>query len=443
MFETLRRNLASLAAPIEQRGANPYSEFGSTAPPPPGAVGGNVAGLSVTTESASQVAAVYGCVSLLADSVSSLPWRVLDEPPLVATAKELPLPTLLKQPYEPISRTDWLVQFVWSLGLRGNFFGRVVERDSRLGYPTQIMPVNPDVVRVEAKYDTGELEWYFAGEPIRIDDVFHVRYQSLPGMILGFNPIQCMRNSFGLAHVLDVHAANFFANSANPQGVIQVKRELNEDAARKLSSGWNSAHQGPNQGNKVAILDNEAEFKPISISPADQQLLEERKFSQEEIAGMIFRIPPHMLGLNERSTSFGRGIEQQERTFVTNTLTGYLTRAEEALTSCIPRGQYLNFDIRHRIRGDSLQRAEVAYKMILAGAWCGDDARATFDMPPAPEGQGKIFHSPTNSELLEMQLEELKKLEAEPDKAPPPPPTVIAPATNGKGPPQNVPVPTK
>jgi hypothetical protein len=70
--------------------------------------------------------------------------------------------------------------------------------------------------------------------------------------------------------------------------------------------------------------------------------------------------------------------------------------------------------------------------MILAGAWCGDDARATFDMPPAPEGQGKVFHSPTNSELLEMQLEELKKSEEEkPGEEQQPAP--MAP-TNGKPP---------
>ena len=42
-----------------------------------------------------------------------------------------------------------LVGFVWCLALRGNYFGRVVERDG-LGYPTQIMPIN-------RKYQLGAL----------------------------------------------------------------------------------------------------------------------------------------------------------------------------------------------------------------------------------------------------------------------------------------------
>jgi HK97 family phage portal protein len=193
-------------------------------------------------------------------------------------------------------------------------------------------------------------------------------------------------------------------------------------------------------GNLPAVLDNEGEFKPISVSPEDQQLLESRKWSAEQIAGMVFRVPLFMLGMTEKSTSYGRGIEQQERTFIANTLQSYLTRAELALTECLPDNRYANFDIRYRIRGDSVQRAEVAYKMILCGAWCGDDARATFDMPPAPEGQGKIFHSPSNTELLEMQQVELEAAEKE-AKEPKPAPVVMAP--NGKGNPAQVPVPTK
>ena len=410
-------NIRRLAAPIEQRGASPYAEWGNTAPPPPGSIASQVGGLSVTTETATQIAAVYSCVGLLADSVSSLPGRVLDKPATVNTARELPLPDWLERPYELISLTDWIVQCVWSLALRGNFYGQIIERDG-MGRPTQIMPLNPDVVRPEVITEgkTWRIQWYVAGEPIRYEDLFHIRYQSMPGVIRGLNPIEVMRYSFGLAHVMDVHATTTYSNSADPRGVIQTKRELTEDSARKLKAGWDAAHGSVYQSSKTAVLDNEAEFKPITLSPADQQLLESRKWAAEEIAGMVFRVPPHMVGLNERSTSFGRGIEQQERTFVSNTLSGYLTRITRALTECLPDGQYFDLDIRHRIRGDSVQRAEVAYKMRLSGCWTADMANETFDLPPLPNGDGTHLVSPTNSELLEMQLEELKKTEEEPSE---------------------------
>ena len=433
-----------LARELEKRGANPYLEWGTSAPPPPGSVGGHVGGLSVTTESATPIDAVYACVGLLADSVASLPLRALDKPANAVDAKEVPLPPLLENPYELISPTDWWVGFIWALALRGNYFGQIVERD-RLGYPLQIMPVNPDIVRPQVEAD-GTVHWLYAGKMIPDDDVFHVRYQSMPGHLLGLNPIQVMRYPFGLAHALDMHAEKFFENSAAPAGVIQTKRELSEDSANKMKAGWDAKFQGLNNSSKVAILDNESEFKPIALNASDQQLLESRKYSAEQIAGMVFRIPPHMVGLNERSTSFGRGIEQQERGFVANTLSGYLCRGERAMTKLLRPDQYANFDISHRIRGSELERAQTGQFGTLGGFFTPNDVRGRmFDLPPHPDGDELSL--PQNTELLEKALEELKKLEAEPDVKPPPviqaPLPGFPPKANGKGPPQNVPVPTK
>src|SRR5205814_938549 len=124
-----------------------------------------------------------------------------------------------------------------------------------------------------------------------------------------------------------------------------------------------------------------------------------------------------------------------------NTLSGYLCRIEEALTECIPRGQYVNLDTHYRTRGNAEQRANVAYKMILAGAWVGDDGRALFDMPPLPNGEGQIVHSPTNSELLDAQIEELEKMEAGEAPGEEPQLELPMPKANGKGPKKNVPSP--
>ena len=399
---------------IEARGANPYAEWGNTAPPPPGSVGGNVGGLHVTSESASQIAAVYGCCALLADSVASLPLRALDAPAHLTTANEVKLPPLLENPYEPISLTDWLVSFVWSLALRGNFFGQIIERD-KLGYPTQIMPVNPDVVKPHVNGQTGEVEWWFAKNKISPEDVFHVRYQVMPGMLLGLNPIQVMKYPFGLAHVLDVHAATTFANSANPLGVIEVKGTPSEATIEQWIRRWLALHQGVNQSSLPAVLTEEAKFNPISISPEDQQLLESRRYSQEEICGVVFRIPPHMLGLTERSTSFGRGIEQQERTFVANTLAGYLCRGERALTECLPPSTFANFDISRRIRGTAPELAQTGSLGMLGGFFTANEVRGKyFDLPPHPDGD-ELF-SPINTELLREALVQVEQAEKAPEQ---------------------------
>lgn len=401
-----------------------------TAPPPPG--GGSAH--HVTTETVSQVAAVYGCCGLLADSVLSLPLRSLDKPVHLVTSKEVKLPPLLENPFEPITLTDWIDGFIWSLALRGNYFGLTIERD-RLAYPTQIMPLSPDVVRPEVRSD-GTVKWYVAGKPINTEDLFHVRYQTMPGHLLGLNPIQVMKHPFGLAHVMDLHAETVYKNSADPRGVIEAKGKLGETETQALAKSWMSAHQGTSKSSLPAVLTEEAKFNPISISPADQQLLEARKYSAEEISGLIFRIPPHMLGFTEKQTSMGKGIEQQERAFVANTLSGYLCRLERALTACLPPGNFVNFDISHRIRGSELERAQTGSFGMLGGFFTANEVRGRlFDLPPVKNGNELL--TPINTELLAKQLEELKQLK-EPKPEPQP---VVVEAPNGTGPPKNVPVP--
>jgi HK97 family phage portal protein len=401
-----------------------------------------VGGLTVTTESSTQIAAVYGCCGLLADSVASLPLRALDAPAHFVTSKERKtLPPLLENPYELISVTDWIVGAIWSLALRGNYFGQIIDRDS-MGYATQIMPVSPDIVRPEIR-SNGEVQWLFNGKPVKTEDVFHIRYQSMPGWLLGISPIQAMKYPFGLAHVMDHHAATVYQNGADPRGVIEAKNRLTEGAAARLASSWKAAHQGPNNANLPAVLDDEAKFNPITISPVDQQLLEARRYSAEEISGLVFRIPPHMVGLNERSTSFGRGIEQQERGFVANTLSGYLCRLERALTAQLPPKNYVNFDVSHRIRGSELERAQTVSLLSLAGQIVPDEGRGRwFDMPALPNGEGQKLYVPINTELLEKALQELKESEKHEDDPPPAPfgavPPEAEPAKNGKGNPKQV-----
>jgi HK97 family phage portal protein len=226
--------------------------------------------------------------------------------------------------------------------------------------------------------------------------------------------------AFGIAIAQDRFVESFYLNSANPMGVIEVPGPMDLPETRKMLRGWLAAHQGLNKANLPAILTEDAHFKPITISPADSQLLEALQFSESCISGRIFRIPPHMVGMVDRTTSWGKGIEQQERGFVTNTLVGYLVRGSEAMTSVHPPGQYVSFDTSERLRGTALERAQTGSLGMLAGWVCADDVRDTFDLPPLPNGEGQNVYVPINTELLQMALEQLKQLEAgEQDQEPP------------------------
>lgn len=395
-------------------------------------VGGNAGGIQVTETSAKAVAAAYGCVSLLADSVSSLPTQLRDGPEIRAS-KTLPPSRLLTQPYAEISRRDWWVQFIWGLALRGNFFGQIIERD-QFDDPVQIKPVHNDEVQVRRGSD-GSPEYWFMNQPVPIRDVVHVRYQSSPGSLMGMSPIQVCALTFGIALAQDRYAESFHLNSADPRGVIEVPGQLDRIETRRMYRGWQAAHQGVNLANLPAVLTEGATFKPITMSPQDSQMIEALQFSEERICGRIFRIPPHMVGIVEKESSFGKGLEVQARNYYWNTLVGYLTSGQECMSSQHKRGVFMHFDTTDRERGTTLEKAQAAALLMNSGASTVDDVRPWFDWPDLADGNGKLSFLPINTQLLEAAVLALQQAKEAPAPLPAAEPGggTPQPAKNGDG----------
>src|ERR1700746_4098510 len=245
----IRRAARSL---MERRGADQRLPWGESVPPSNSMLGANASGIPVTQGTAQSIAAVYRCVGLLADSVAGLPVELWNGPKR-RHSKLLPTSPLLECPYAEISRRDWWVQFIWALALRGNFLGRIIERDGR-GYPVQIKPIHNDFVQEQRNKVTGAIEYRFYGEPVPFKDVFHLRYQSTPGEIFGLNPIQVLALTVGNAVAEERFVESFYLNSANPMGVIEVPGYLDRTETRKMMRAWVAAHQGINHANLPAVL---------------------------------------------------------------------------------------------------------------------------------------------------------------------------------------------
>lgn len=399
--------LFSRAASVTlERRANAGQQWGNTDPPPPGyAGGGSPTGIAVTESTALQIGAVYGSVALIADACATLPLEQFSSSN-PATKKLLPAGPLLTDPYSEISVEDWIVQYVTSMALRGNFFGRIVERDAEL-YPLQIQPVHPDDMIVRRRYADKRIEYRIRGKVVPTDDIFHLRWISTAGSVVGINPIENLRIMLGLARAEEMYGSAYFGNSALPGGVIEVEDDLDADETLAMAREWKNAHGGLNRQHLPAILTGGATFRPISITPQDSQFLESRAMSQANISGLIYRIPPHMIGQTDKTTSWGTGIDIQEMGFVTNTLRPYLWRLEKALTRIGRQdGRVVKFNLSERLRGDILKRYQAAGIGLAGGFLCPDDVRGSEDMPPLPDGLGQTYMVPINSQTIKQAVQE-------------------------------------
>lgn len=141
----------------------------------------------------------------------------------------------------------------------------------------------------------------------------------------GANRLALAGSSIELALAESEFGGRFFGNDSRPGGVLKHPNKLTETAAKRLKESWEQAHRGLDRAHRVAILEEGVEWQAIGIEPERAQFLESRAFQQTEICG-IFRVPPHMVGIVDKSTSWGTGIGQQTQGFVTYCLGPYLRR---------------------------------------------------------------------------------------------------------------------
>jgi hypothetical protein len=100
----------------------------------------------------------------------------------------------------------------------------------------------------------------------------------------------------------------------------------------------------------------------------DVELLAIRQFQVEEIA-RAYLVPPFMIGHNEKTTSWGSGVEAMGVGFVRYTLRNYLNRIETEFNRKVYRGgnKFLAFDTTELERADTKSLFE-AFRIALGRA---------------------------------------------------------------------------
>jgi HK97 family phage portal protein len=355
-------------------------------------------GLPVDTNTAMGLAAVWTCVRILSTTIGSLAIDGFNK-----SGRQIHMmdenPSLVENPFgneygDPISRQVGIEQIMVSLLLRGNSFNYVAARDG-LGFPTQLVPLNPDVVKVDRNNETGETTFAVGGRKIDRRDLLHIPGMSLPGQNVGMSPIAYLRQTIGLGLAADEYGARFYSNGANMSGIIEVASDLDPDAARQLKERFSSRNTGIRNAHNIGVLTGGAKFTSMGMKQSDMQFIQTREFNAAQI-GAIFGVPPHLMGnVGDVSTSWGASPEQQGLSFLTYTLRPWLTRIEEALTNALPKGQTVRFNTDDILRTDAKGRSAIYASARTAGWITVNEIRAKENLPPVDGGD--VLDTPLNS----------------------------------------------
>lgn len=337
---------------------------------------------------AMQSMAVWACVRVLADTIASMPWYVCKRDKENISRRIYPTPTVIRQPCADMDLFEWKWMVVASLALRGNSYHLVLGRDNA-GNPTGLLPVHPDYVFLERRVNV--LEWYdpiyrVLGTRVPKEDIIHIRRFTLPGEPWGLSPIAQGARAIGITLAAEEYGHRYFKDSANPSGLLTSPNSMTPDEVEQNQAEWMASHQGRRF---PAILTGGLDFKPLSITPEESQFLETRQFQISDIA-RLYGVPPHLIGDQEKATSWGTGIESMNLGFMTYTLMGWINCIETAISEYLPGGKTVQFDPSALLRGDFKSQVEAIKLAREASLLSTNEGRAKIDMPPVENGDGYI-----------------------------------------------------
>ena len=390
-------------------------------------------GERVDEKSAMQIATVYACVRLLAETVAGLPlhlYRTKDGGSAKERAMDHPLYKLLyRQPNPEMTSFSFREVMMTHLLLWGNCYAQII-RDGKNGV-LGLYPLLPENIEID-RDDKGQIFYIYhaytdekPGENnkdiyFRRDEIFHVPGLGFNGLV-GFSPIAMMKNALGTTLAVEKYGSSFFKNGAQPSGVLEHPGVLKDPS--KIRENWSAVYGGANNAHKVAVLEEGMQYKAISLPPEDSQFLSTRQFGVNEIC-RIFRVPPHMVQDLEHATF--SNIEHQSIDFVVHTLTPWLVRFEQAIVKDLlmeeEQDEYFpKFNVDGLLRGDYQSRMQSYATGISNGFLSPNDVHRleNWDLIPAEKGGDDYYLNGGYVKLEDAGKQQMvQQEESEPEEKP-------------------------
>ncbi|WP_369913884.1 phage portal protein [Xanthomonas sp. NCPPB 3005] len=331
---------------------------------------------------------LYGCLNRIASDIGKLPFvlKIEDGNGIwsIDTANTAYWP-VLRKPNSYQTAQQFREAWILSKLIQGNTYvlkgrddRRVVTRLWVLD-PCRVQPMISDSgdIFYQINYGIGEnlLPANYPGDQLIVpaSEIIHDRMNCFRHQLIGVPPL-CAAHWPAVKNLKILKdSTTFFSNGANPGGILSAPAGMSEDDAQLVKDYWNTSFQGSNAG-KVAVIGADMKFTPFSFKSADNQLVEQMEYSDQQIT-QPFGIPPFKVGIG--TVPAGMKVDDLNLMYFADALQTHIEAMEalldEGLGISRPRG--VELDLEPLLRMDVGKQAEVVTKLIGGKALTPDEGR--------------------------------------------------------------------
>lgn len=383
-----------------------------------------------TPEMAMKIAAVYRAVNLISSGLASLQMeykrkdRSKDYFKLYDSGYGKRVNWLLGvEPNERMNSYTLFKNLVTSILLRGNAY--IYPDYDEVGIVRAFYLLSPDSVSYdkhsnlyEVKDDVNRIY-----RVLRSEEILHFKNVSRDGGYTGVSTIRFAAQTLGIAATSDAETLKRFATGGRFKAILKNSsnvRGIGEYQDEELKGHGNDLQDSINRGDDILVVKGDAEVSPLSMTSADMQFLESRKFTIREIA-RFFNVPPSKL--MDDSNSNYKSVEVSNIAFYSEALQPIVAEIErEFAAKMLSEVTFMDYKYSFNLKSlyalDLESKAKWDSSRLQNGQCSVNDLRRENDLEPvekgddvylsvnfAPLGSAKLSGEPSGNKMAEKTIE--------------------------------------
>jgi HK97 family phage portal protein len=338
----------------------------------------------VTEDTALRHSAVWGCLRLRANLISTMPVDLYRR--VNGVQVEVPKPTILVTPGgDRVDMNEWMYSTQFDLDRVGNTFGIITATDG-LGLPARIdlAPTRECSVRVRK----GQLTYKICGTVYQPDEVWHERQYTMSGLPVGLSPIAYAAWTIGEYLSIQEFALDWFGNGAVPAAHLKnTAKTLSEGQANETKRRFKAA----TKNHDVFVTGMDWEYDMIQAESAGNDWIEAKRATASEVCRYL-DVPADLIDAATGGSGLTyANITQRNLEFLVMSLGPAIVRRENALSRLSSRPRYVKLNTDSLLRMDPTARAAMIKTQIDSRTLTPSEARELDERSPLTEADYAEF----------------------------------------------------
>lgn len=337
---------------------------------------------------------LYACVARIASDVAKLPFslRTRSAGGIWSEVRNPAYDPVLSKPNAFQTACQFREFWIATKLIAGN--AHILKRRDARGVvielyvldPNKVTPMVSESGAVYYQLMSDDLNSLTGNDTVTIpaSEIIHDRCVAIHHPLIGVPPVAAAHWPALKNMKILRNATEFFANHAQPGGLLTAPAGMTDDDAKKVQAYWDDNFSGENSG-RVAIIGADMKFTPFAMKSIDAQMIEQMRYSDEQIC-QPFGIPPFKVGIGTIPAALG--VDGLNQLYYADALQGHIEHMESLLNEGLRISQPLGvkLDLDPLLRMDEGKRAEVEGKLVAGKIKTPDEGRVRFNLGPTGGG---------------------------------------------------------